>query len=129
MALAPLFAYWWTAALPMPMGELVPVTIMTFPCTRLQIVDVNTFGPFSGCALFTHGALESPAMVGILGMSSNMPGSSRALTSCSESAWTRALGDEDMAESRFEKLGVEDIQNWGGLSMAFVECGRSMKCS
>ena len=41
MALAPLFAYWWTAALPMPIGELVPVTMMTLPWTRLKKMNIN----------------------------------------------------------------------------------------
>lgn len=36
MALAPLWAYWWTEARPMPWGELAPVTIMTLSLTRLR---------------------------------------------------------------------------------------------
>jgi hypothetical protein len=76
---------------------LVPVTIMTLPCTRLrQTVRMPPLSHSMCRGGDAYGALESAAMDGIFGISSNMPGSSRGLTSCSESSSTRALGDEDI---------------------------------
>ena len=79
----------------MPSGELVPVTMMTLPCTRLRnrIREANYFVVHKGS---TYGALESAAIEGIFGISSNMPGSSLGLTSCSDSCCARAFGDEDI---------------------------------
>ena len=62
IAFAPLLAYWWAVALPMPNGEFVPVMIATLSFTRLNgrqlIANGGVLRPEEG----THGPAEAGAI-------------------------------------------------------------------
>lgn len=74
------------------MGLFVPVMITTLPFTRLWNGELE---PIHACqTVHTYCPAESPAILEILGMFSNLPGSSRGLESCSLSCCKRFAGAE-----------------------------------
>ena len=62
IAFAPLLAYWWAVALPMPNGEFVPVMIATLSLTRLSACQLIGNGVNLKPEEDTHGPAESGAI-------------------------------------------------------------------
>ena len=62
IALAPLLAYWWAVALPMPNGEFVPVMIATLSLIRLGACQLIANNVIMKWEKGTHGPAESGAI-------------------------------------------------------------------